>query len=107
MSVSVVISRTTRAGYQGVPNIHGLKLLYQILDKRRLSDLAGKNSSSGRRTERDNFRKVLKTKGAISSIDKPESLLVCFYFFLNIYSDNVYFRYGLGIYPRTIIPTWH
>ena len=81
--IYVCVSRNFQdyaSGYQGVPNIYGLKSLYQILDKRRLSDLAGKKSSSARRTERDSFRKVLKTKGAISSIDRPESLLERLYF---------------------------
>lgn len=64
------------SGYQGVPQIFGLKSLYQIMDKRRLFDLAGKKSSSARRTERDGFRKLLKKKSAISSINEPESLLV-------------------------------
>lgn len=66
------------AGCQDLPKILGLKSLYDIFDKRHTSEEQGisQSLSTDRRKERDTFRKLLKKKQAIRSINEPESLLV-------------------------------
>lgn len=67
-------------GYQDIPKILGLRSLYDIFDKRRISEEQDVDTmlSTIRRKERDSFRKLLRTKKAIRSINEPESLLVRF-----------------------------
>ena len=67
-------------GIQDTPKTLGLKSLYSMFDKRRISEIqdSEKTLSTSRRKERDSFRKLLKKKEAIRSIDEPESLLVTF-----------------------------
>ncbi|KAF8194527.1 hypothetical protein BJ912DRAFT_1141396 [Pholiota molesta] len=82
-SLELIFASITRdfmdyaSGCQDIPKICGLKSLYEIMDKCRISELAPSDViSKARQTERDGFRKLLKKKGAIQSINEPESLLV-------------------------------
>ncbi len=87
------------AGFQDVPKVLGLRSLYEIFDKRRVSEEKDQEAvlSANRKRERDSFRRLLLKKKAIRSINEPESLLVIFQIITSIEKSNEIYRCGLNI----------